>query len=234
MTINPGRTRELDIETIVLRALQLAGLVSAGESTSGTSYTQKRAMALDYLDVILKDIQSRSLLSMHIVRTELAVLTGTSSATLATSTLACIGDAYWKPSGSNIETLIKQMALDTYMQISDKTTTGSPQMFYAQKSATGITIKLWPVPAEDGTLAYQEHRLIADGDEPQYTVELERHWTKYLMWELAHYVATASSLPEATVAILSNKASAAMDTAKAASRPAVPFQVRLNHRTQWS
>lgn len=233
MTVNPSSTRELSIETIIQRAYQLAGLMGDGESTSSPAYAGKRSVALDFLDTICKDLQAGAVISLHVSRTSLAFTATQSLGVPDTSLLSVIGDGMWLETGGDIETPVKQIDHATYMAIADKAQAGTPTTFFVNRRVTGAFVYVWPVPTTAGALWFRQHRLVADASLPQYTLDLERHWTKYILWELAHWLGKSNSVPLPECAYMAKQARDALEKATGYSKPAVPFQMKLSHRTRW-
>jgi hypothetical protein len=233
VAINPSSTRELDIDTIIRLAYQSAGLANAGETTTAPGFSAKRAMAADFLDVLMKSMQAGAVIARHVVLETVNVVALTSSYALSSSTLSLDGDAMFKEAGEDVETVVKPMDLESYQAISDKLSDGPPSRYYHQRTATQALI-LWPVPDQSGTLTVQAHKLVADANVVSYTPDLERHWLDWLTLALAHKLAMASSLPIADKAYLRDQAKEALKTAKQYSQSHVSFSFVLDHRTGWT
>ena len=152
MTIAATRTRELDINTIVKRAMQQAGMMEPSGNTSDPLFGPRREMALDMLDTICKDIQTSAVIARHVILQSAAVTSGSNTVTLSTNTMALMGSvAMFKETGQNVEIPVRIVGLDDYMQITDKTASGWPSIGYHARQAAP-TITLWPVPDRNGTL----------------------------------------------------------------------------------
>jgi hypothetical protein len=232
MTINPASTRVFSIATIIRRAYQLAGLMNASESTADPAWTAKAEMAADLLDMGLKRMQASSIVEKHVLRTSIAITGGTATYAVASNIIAMLGTAMFAETGDAIENPVIPMDRDAYQVITDKTTQGHPSRYWFDRYSQQIS--LWPVPDANGSLVVQAHRLIADGDLTQYDVELERHWTEYLVTYLAYRLSQANSLPAERVGMFKLEATDLLKEAQGYSRASEPFNLTCTHRTGWS
>jgi hypothetical protein len=234
VTIAATRTRELDINTIIARAMQLAGLMNPQQSTSDPTFAPYRAMAVDFLETICKEVQNGAVIERHSVLQTATVTAGNAVVTLSTSAMTMLGAASFKETGSDIELPVALVDLATYHAIPEKTLTGSePSLGYFNRQPTP-TITLWPVPDTNGTLTVQAHILAADVSNVADTLDFERHWTGFFMWELAYWLSTSGSMPLQDRAALRAEAISRLDKATAYSKSMVPTQIRFTHRTGWS
>jgi hypothetical protein len=233
MTISATRTRELDINTIIRRALNLAGLANPQQSTSDPTFAPQREMALDFLETICKETQNVAVIERHTVLQSAPVLAASDTVTLATSAMSMLGKAMFNATGDTEQSPVVFIDLDAYHGIPDKTTTGTPSMAYFDRSAAPI-IKLWPVPDENGTLVVQSHILAADAKSASDTLDFERHWTGFFMWQLAYYLSTAGTMPMAGRMQLASEAKDRLEAAAAYSRPLLPTQIHMAHKTGWT
>lgn len=227
MTISASRTRELDINTICARAMQLAGFMNPQESTSAPQFAPKLAMAMDFLDTICKQLQSTAIIERHCTRTSAAVTATVATVTLTSSVKSVLGDMTFLPTGDTIETPVMQIDQHAYNSIVEKTSQGTPTMGYVSRQPTP-TVTLWQVPNVNGALWYVQHILAADVSNAAETVDFERHWTAYLMWELAFWLSTSGG--GAGRRDLAAKAEKLFETAASYSAAQRPIQMRVAHR----
>jgi hypothetical protein len=96
-----------------------------------------------------------------------------------------------------------------------------------------VQIFLWPNPDSAGTIRFQRRRLLADTDLGSATIDLERHWIKYIEWELAHHLAVAAGLDVQRCGYMRSQAEKALKLAKGYSRQRTHTQMHLDHRTRW-
>lgn len=220
MAINPSSTRLFSIATIVARAYQLTGLMSPLESTSDPAWAAKASMGADFLDMGLKAMQANSILEKHVALTTVAITANTANYSLSTGILAVLGNAMYSETGETTESPVSPMAREEYQAITDKTSTGHPSRFWFDRY--NHRISLWPVPDANGSLVVQAHRLLADGDLTQYDVELERHWTEYLVFDLAYKLSLANSLPLERVSFYRVRAAELLQSAQGYSKSSEP------------
>lgn len=233
MTANTTTTRELDISTVTLRAAQLAGILDPQQPTSGAEWTAFSAMARDFLEMDVDALQALGAYAREVDFYELSVTDGTASYSLPAATLNVVGDAMFKPTGSTTETPVQAIAREHYHGYTDKTSEGTPTQYYVHRLET-ITLYLYPVPDQDGTLTLQRHRLLGDNDDASKTLDLDRYWTLYVTWALAHKLAFASNLPPARCSMLESQAEKHKKLALGYAAQQVDNQAIIVHDTPWS
>lgn len=233
MTIAVTRTRELDINTIVQRSMQLAGLMSPQQSTSDPAFAPQRTMAVDFLELICKGVQGGAVIERHVVRQTAAVTALSATVTLATSAMTMVGTAMFTETGFTEETPVNFIDLQTYQAIPEKTLTGRPaQGYFARQPIPTVT--LWPVPDVNGTLTVVSHILSADVSNASETIDFERNWTDYFVWELAHYLSVSAGMPKQDCGYMRSRAEEKLEICKRYSKSNVAVQMRYSHRTPWS
>ncbi len=79
------------------------------------------------------------------------------------------------------------------------------------------------------TLTVQRERLLADVSDGAATVDLERSWSKYLLWELAHHLAVAGGQEVARCGYLRSGADKAYAACKSTSTQSQPDQMWCAH-----
>ena len=230
MTVNTTKTRELNIDTIVRRAYQLAGLVPAEQ---GTLDNAKATLGRDFLEMLMDELQASIGLIRQRVFESVAAVADTASYAMPAHVLNVVGDATYKVTGEDTETVIKPMSMQDYTALSDKAAEGVPSSYFIHR-ATTMTLYLWPVPVESGTLRLQIHTLLGDNDNGTNTLDLERHWVSYVTYALAARLALASSLSMSIVSKLESLADARRDEAARYSSTNEPTHMVLNHRTPWN
>jgi len=234
MTVNSTSTREFTIDELVKLALQKAGLIPAGAPTSGTQWDNYSAQARDFLELEVDSLQALGLLERAVELYEVTLANGQGAYALPSTTLSVVGDAmYLPPSATSGETVVKPIDRARWQLISDKTTEGTPTLYWAEQLAT-VTLNIWPVADADGTLTIQRHRLLADNNDGSKTPDLERYWAKYLVNAVAHEVAMANGIGESRLRYIKALATDALTIAKAQSASATPGQVVCTHTTGWN
>lgn len=232
MAISTSRTRVFSIATIIRRAYQLTGLMNAIESTADPTWTAKAEMAADFLDMGLKAMQANSILEKHVYRPTIAITGGTASYTIDSTILAVMGNAMYAVTGDDTEIPVVPTTREDYQAITQKTTDGVPARYWFDRYNNQIF--LWPVPQDNGTLTIQAHRLIADGEDTANDVELERHWTEYLVFDLAYKLSLSNGLPLDRTSFFRVRANELLEAAQGYSKSSEPTFMVCTHRTGWS
>lgn len=232
MPISASRTRVFSIATIVRRAYQLTGLMNAIESTADPTWAAKAEMAADFLDMGLKAMQASSILEKHVYRPTVAIVAGTASYALDSTILALMGNAMYAVTGDSTELPVVPITREDYQAITDKTSDGVPARYWFDRY--NHQIFLWPVPQDAGTLTLQAHRIIADGEDTANDVELERHWTEYLVFDLAYKLALSNGLPLDRTSFFRVRANELLVAAQGYSKSSEPTFMVCTHVTPWS
>lgn len=235
MTASSTVAQEFDIDRLVRRALQLAGLLDAAQGAASPNWTAWASMARDFLEADVEHLQTLGLLQRSKDFYEVETVAGTDSYTLASDTLDVFGVAMYRDS-DDIETSVQPVDQDRYHRITDKTTPGAPTLYFAQRGASFV-VRLWPVPDADnlGTLIFQRHGVLPTMTEGSATPAFERHWNEYFMYSLAHKLALHAGQPLQRAVAFEKLATVAMTRAKSASvGDYTDTYLRLAHRTGWT
>jgi hypothetical protein len=232
MTVNPESTRELDIDRIVMLAVQTAGVLPAGSPRSGRQWDNLAAQARDFLEINMDHMQALGSFGRSIEMYDVAIEEGVLNYDLPSTTLIVVGDAQYASTLDGGSTYVRQVTREEYMGIGDKTSKGRPSIFYSQMHAT-TTLFLWPIPDTDGVLEIQRSRLLADNDDGASTVDLERHWMKFVLYDLAHSIAVANSVNPIRCGYLRSQADAALGPSKRLATSKGPGRAVLSHPTGW-
>lgn len=239
MTVATTFTREMDITTLVKRSYQLAGLMPPEQGTSGPTWLPRASMAKDFLQAILDELQINGVFVRAVTRTYLTLTAGTAEYDLPDQVWDVIENgAYISADETDVtkassETPVIQKDREAWQQMSAKSSEGRPIIFWVDRTANPVKVVLWPIPEEAGTIRFQTQRLLADVSEGQKTVDLERFWTLYLVWQLAHHLAVSANKVEHG-GYCSQQAEMYKARAKAAANQHVPSQIYLAHRTGWN
>lgn len=233
MTISTSNTRELNIGQLVGRAIQLAGLMPAGAAQSGVQWNNLAVLGKDFLDVTVKAMQGDGYMPRNIELYPITMIAGQASYVMPDGTLEVDGDASYLQEGTTDgSTIARIMERETYLRLSSKLSQGVPTLYYPDMSVP-LTLTLWPIPADNGTLTVQRERIIADSNDGTKTVELQSYWEKFLMYETAHMLAVSQSQPLQTCGYLRARASDELEDAKNRAAQKAPSQIVVTHRTGW-
>lgn len=192
---------DLPIDTIVLRAYQLAGLLDHSAMSSGPTWASKASMARDFLELDLQGLQARGYLVRSVDFFPLTLVAGTNPYNLPPVTYDLLGTAsYLAPGQTTGETHISMIDYHAYQKISDKEAGGVPSLFYPHRAAT-FQVYFWPVPDASslGTVTFERRRILATMREGDKTIDCEAAWNEYFLYSLAHKLAMANTLPAGQV-----------------------------------
>jgi len=151
----------LDLGDIIEEAYERLG----EELRTGYDYRTARRS----LDMLLLEWQNRGLNLWTIKSTTQALVAGTASYALSNEKLDIVDASLRTGSGtSQTDQYMTRISVDSYARISNKNTTGKPIQYYVERSPTGITLYLWPVPdsAQTYTMAYYYMEQIEDTGKP--------------------------------------------------------------------
>jgi hypothetical protein len=239
MTVSTSRGSQLTVDDVVLTAYQTAGLMSIDEGSGGVGWTNKTALAHRILDTILDELQTYNIMARPVIFRDVALTSGTYVYAMQSDVLDVVGDGmYIDPSNTDLtkasgETIVKQIDREAWQRLSSKNATGRPTQYYVHRVAA-MEIKLWPIPDEAGTIRFQVHQLLADTYDGSATIDLRNYWMQYLIWELAHQLAVASSLEINRCSYLQKRAREKRDRARSYSSQHPNNYVYVNHSTPWT
>jgi hypothetical protein len=233
MTVNTNTTRELDIGKVTLRAAQLSGVADPQQPTSGEEWDSLSAMARDFLEMDIDALQAVGAYAREVDFSDLSIVADTASYTLPSTTLNVLGEAMFKKTGETTSTPILPISREQYHRYTDKTITGTPTQYYAERLAV-LTVYFYPVPVAAGTVTFQRHRLLGDNDDASKTLDLDRYWTLYVTYSLAHNIALAHNLPVSRCDYLRKLADEQKGLASSYAAQQVDDVAMVHHPTQWS
>ena len=234
MTASTNAAIDLPIDTIVLRAYQLAGLLDASAASSGPTWMSKASMARDFLEMDLQGISARGYLVRSLEFYQLALMADVNPYTLPATTFDLIGTATYLPAGQQSgETFVSMIDYYGYQKIADKLSHGVPSLFYPHRAA-GFQVYLWPVPDASclGTITFQRRRILATMREGDKTVDCEAAWNEYFLYSLAHKLALANTLPAGQVTELRNMKLDAFQAARNYGRQRASTMIVSTHSGQ--
>jgi len=205
MTAATTAAIDLPIDTLVLRAYQLAGLLDHSAMSSGPTWMSKASMARDFLEMDLQGISARGYLVRSLDFYPLTLVPNMNPYEVPVA-FDLIGTATYLPEGQvSGETHVSMIDYYGYQKISDKLSSGIPSVFYPHRAAT-FQVYFWPVPDESalGTVTFQRRRILATMREGDKTIDCEAAWNEYFLYSLAHKLAMANTLGASHITELRN------------------------------
>lgn len=238
MTVALTNTRELDINTLLKRSAQLAGLLALEQSATGTQWEQRAAFGRDQLDLILDRMPTQGIIVRDV---ELYTLTLSADfggeadpIALPSDTVDVVGVAMYRETSTSTEQRVEPVDREYWQASGDKDTTAPPTRYYLNRAGT-VELYLLPVPeTANATLRLQRKKLLADSNDGSKTVDLERYWLDYLQFELAWRFSLSTSMPAANRGELRAQANECKAAALAAAKQTLPSHMELDHGTEWS
>lgn len=230
MTISTSRTGEFTVHQIVRAAYRCAGLITVGQEPSAA----KAAAGRELLQFILMDLEADSLCARNTVFEDVPCVAGQAAYVLSDDALDVEGQAAYVPPGETPETAESQTSLaqlprERWLSLTNKTAAGRPTLYWADRATSPITLRLYPVPDEAGTVRLQVQRLRASMLEGSATPDMERFFAEYLRWRLAHDLAVENSLPLDKVAYLMGMAAQRRNRMMGAASQGIADTMYVDH-----
>lgn len=238
MTVSTDRGTAMTIDAIVLTAYQLAGLLPP----TATLDPSRGAFGRTILNTILSEMATDGVSARWVDFYNLTLVSGTYKYSMPEYVVEVIGNgAYIAASETNItqaasEFAVTEISREEWQNIGTKSTTGWTSWYY-QHEGPGDYIKqvyLWPIPDEAATIRFQVQVQPYDSLTGAATLDLKTYWMQYILWELAHQFAMASSLPENRVSQLKARGRETREKARGLASGAIPGQMTMDHQTPWS
>lgn len=230
MTVSSSTTYEPDVKEVVTHAFRKAGLMDFRETlaTVDPAFSSHGRKALER---IIDELPVHGIFARAVPLVDVDIVAGTQEYTLSSSYLDVVNDAmFLSDAQGEGQTLVKQIAREDWQVITNKDSSGRPARFYVDRTGD-LKILLWPVPSEAGTLTVEAHRLLADVQDENATVDLQRYWMDYLVHALAHQLATDSSVEMPRVLYLGKLAQMKLRQCRRYARQREVPRTRLHHPT---
>ena len=145
MTVSTSQDFNLDIDEIIAEAYEhLGGPPFVGND----GITARRS-----LNLLLSDWQNRGILLWTTEFTQLALVSGTSTYTIPSTTVA-ITEAASRRGTNDIQ--MTRITAEEYLKIPDKTTTGRTLQYATMKGRDNLSFLVWPTP-ENSTDTIEMH-----------------------------------------------------------------------------
>lgn len=238
MTIASSSTAELTVNEIVLNAFRLASMQPLEQGPSGVQWERRATAARSFLETIIKSVETEGRLVKARRFYLLELTAGVASYELPEAIMDVYGDASYIPAGEDpaapaSEMVIRQQTMEEWQLLGGRDGQGTPSLYFADRSGAAITVQLWQIPEEAGTIRFQTYYLLANVSDGNATPELERYWAEYLTYRLASYVAEAGDQDRSKIRDLKAEAAMALQKAKGYSRERPGFRLNLRHPGPW-
>ncbi len=228
MTVMAANTKEFSVNELLELAARTAGIMAMEQPATGPQWEARAAYGRKHLDLVLRRLQADGKAMRDVELTTVAIVAGTAEYTLAVDTVDVYGEAMLLPSGSSTENVVQQVDRETWHTYPDKVSQSEPNLFFVDRGAS-VVLRLLPVPATAGSLRIQRQRLLANVTDGNATVDVERYYQDYLMYELAARFREGAGMSAGSVAALDDKARMKLGEAQTKAKQATPNQMVLNH-----
>lgn len=231
MSLSETAGRQLTIQKIVSMAYKLATLTNDQQSATAAQL----ANAQDFLETIVDSLQAEGVFARAVAFELVALATGTSRYSMSTGVLEVIGTAaYIRESEADLEqaqfeTLVSPISSEQWQMLSARSAQSIPSMYFSDRSVDPVQVVVWPIPNEDGHIRFRVHRHLKDCSQGAATLDLEVYWLQYVLWELAHQLAAAATMPVERLMYYSGQASARKRIAKSMAGQNLPSQMVVTH-----
>jgi hypothetical protein len=201
------------------------------QGASGTQWELRAAYGRDILETVLDHIQSDGNITRDMELYSVTLAAGQATYTMPATTLRVSGVAMYceDPTTDTTQFQCNSIDRESYQIKTDKDQAGRPVQYYPARGGS-VTLTLWMVPDVTGAvLTVQRQRLLADVSDPNATVDLERSWAKYLLWELAHHFALTGGQDVQRCGYIRSGADKAYALCKSTSTQSQPDQMYCAH-----
>lgn len=178
MAVTATRT----VRQIVTQALRKSGILAFGE----TAAAEDADAAKDELDAMLKSWQAMGY-NLWTKTSGSHTMTATAAQTLTPVRPLSILSCRFKESSSATELVMTRMTRDEYDSLPDKTTTGTPTMFYYDRQREAARLYVWPILSSvtAQTLEYTYDRELEDIASLNDIIDVPGEWWDAVVYNLA-------------------------------------------------
>lgn len=236
MTVSANSSLNYTRDQLITAAYRLSGLWPSNQSSADSQSAYDVAMAADFMNLELQELQAEGILLRTSERTLLTLTAGTAEYSLDVDTID-IDTGPNDQAGSIVptdgsETLVTLMTQAEYLDLADKgtTTRARPTRVFVDRGGAVMTVIFWPAPDTTSvSWRYARVRLLKDMDSGGVTVDLARRWLKYVTYAVAAQVGSAKNLPLDRVNWLYAEAMRLKEICKDDDNERVKTRFRLAH-----
>lgn len=193
------------IDELILQAFKRAGLIHYSFAIGGDSdWTAKASYGRDTLNRIINNLSVHGFLEYFVGFYVLDLTSGTSAYVIDPdeNILNIFDNGSYIPEHNDPEeietsgeTTVIPITRHRWNQMAVKEAEGTPTMYYLQRTAGTLTVRLWPIPSEDGKIRFQTHRIPFSSSTGSNNADLQRHWDTWIVNALAFEFMTDAKLP---------------------------------------
>lgn len=175
-------------DQIIADALTNLGALGPGNTPTG----KQRNHAMRALNRLVKSIDADGDFLWRTQRRTIAITAGTASygpTVIGTDVLALEDPCTFVLSGQVTRTQVTFMSNEDYRKLADRTSQGTPSQYLVERTLTGLTVTLWPVPNAAGSLeimaALRAKDFVDGTNTPDFTSKFDVALVLGLTWLLA-------------------------------------------------
>jgi hypothetical protein len=168
----------------------------------GQTNANLRPHALKLLNILVKQLDAKGILTWKAPRRTTTLTAGTASYTLTSDSYDVDSPARYVQSGSTTGSQVMPMARDEYMQLPDRTIQGPPTRYYIERAIdpttalVTITVYFYPVPPNTGdTVEFATQTKSQDLTTLAQNLDVNQKWLDAIRWGLTHSLCPAYNVP---------------------------------------
>lgn len=223
MALATTTTYNVTAQRLIDLALIDIGVAGQGGSQGASVDPNLRAQALDLLNILLKEFDTKGMLTFDVQRRTQTLTAGVATYTLSNDVTDVDDIARYTQAGATVGNQVTVMARNEYMYQPDRTIQGPVYRFFPENGfdASGIqviTLNLFPVPPNTGdTLEYAAAIRVRDVTDLSQNVGVPQKWLNAVVQSLGVRLGPSYSLGVDRLSYLNKRASDAVDAAFADS-----------------
>jgi hypothetical protein len=224
------------VDQIIGLAFKRASLIPIQQSAPGG---EQLAHGRQLLGVIADSLQAYGTSAWVLDFEELTLTVDEETYSLPADVLNVVDDGSYIQSGESDtnqttgETPVTQISAAQWNSLSSKSATGNPKLYWADRSAHTLEVRVWPVPSEAGTIRFLVHRQLGSHASGNVDLDFPRYWQAFLISALAHDLASDSAMPAEKVGLLAKERDRQLDWARLYSSPDEGVNISLTHTTPY-
>ena len=208
---------DLDVVDIIEEAYELVGV----EMRSGYDMRTARRS----LNLLMKEWGNKGINFWTIQETIIPVTAGTEEVTLDASVIDVL-DAFWRTGSGPTQNdrIMARISVVDWSQNANKNSTGTPTQFWVHRTHPA-TVKLWQVPASDGSFGFYGLRSIHDVGAYGNTMDIPPRFLPALTTGLSYYLALKTPDAMDRAVILKTEYDRQFQLAAEEDRERTPFRL---------
>lgn len=178
---------DLSRDQVIRNAYQLCGLLPAGSEPSAN----QTAMATDFLNLVLKDMQNHGIMLRKVTRTTVPLVYGQAQYNLSSNVLDVDQGTPYVTTNDGIDLQLIVISRGMYMALTNKATISQPTQIYIERG-NPVSFFLYPTPGAYWTsVTLPEVVLLDDMSSGSVTTGLQAKYLKAIVFGLAEMIAWA-------------------------------------------